>query len=170
MRFLSAATVSASAYSSLSFLRANAEDMHKERQGALKKEREAEESARKEFDRKYGEAVASTIADAKNGPLGAFLTRAHEEEVRSGRFMSRFIQEDGISPTRQLLTTMLKAELYDSMKKATEKLYARGKGDGMHEMIAGLPANPKAGRSASQPQKPKSNSPSWLDEIERKAG
>lgn len=154
----------------IGFLRANAEDMHKAQQGALSKEREAEEASRKDFDKRYGEAVDQTIAEAKNGPLGAFLTRAHENEVRSGKFISRFIQEDGISPTKHLVTTMLKAELYDSLKKAQEKLYKRGKGDGMHEMIVGLPSKPKPGRSAPVSEKKTTNSPSWLDDIERKAG
>ncbi len=154
----------------ISFLRANAEDMHKAQQGSLAKEREAEEASRKEFDKRYGEAVDQTIAEAKNSPLGAFLTRAHENEVRSGKFISRFIQEDGISPTKHLMTTMLKAELYDSLKKAQEKLYKRGKGDGMHEMMVGLPSKPKPGRSAPVSEKKNNSSPSWLDDIERKAG
>lgn len=154
----------------IGFLRANAEDMHKAQQGSLSKEREAEEASRKEFDKRFGEAVDQTIAEAKNGPLGAFLTRAHENEVRSGKFISRFIQEDGISPTKHLMTTMLKAELYDSLKKAQEKLYKRGKGDGMHEMMVGLPSEPKRGRSAPVTEKKNNSSPSWLDDIERKAG
>lgn len=153
----------------IGFLRANAEDIHKKAQGSLAEEREAETRARQEASDRYNNAVAATVAHTKNSPMKAFLTDAHVEEVRQGRFISRFFHEDGISPKPELLDIILKADKYDSMKEAARKAYySKGRSDGAQEIMAGLPATPKNGRAAPQPQQTKADPNSKvLDDIER---
>ena len=152
----------------IGFLRANGEDMHKKAQGALAEEREAEQARQREFSNKYNEAVAAAIAHAKNSPLKAFITAAHEDEIRTGKFVGRFVQEDGISPKPELLEILLKAEKYDTLKKLAEKNYNRGKGDGAHETMTGLPSAPKQGRSAPKATSTKTDPyVSTLDDIEK---
>lgn len=151
----------------INFLRANGEDLHKKAQGSLAQEREAQEARQREFSTKYNEAVAAAIAKAKNGPLKSFITAAHEDEIRTGKFVGRFVQEDGISPKPELLEILLKAEKYDTLKKLAEKNYSKGKGDGTHEAMNRLPATPKQGRTAPPPAtKPKQPLAEQLDDFE----
>lgn len=155
----------------IGFLRANAEDMHKKAQSAFADEEKAEAEAARAEQERFNEAVASTIAHAKNGPMKAFLTAAHEEEVRTGKFLGRFFQNDGISPKPELLDIILKAEKYDSMKEAARKaMYKQGRSDGAQEIMAGMPATPRNGRAVNTQQQQKTNPYSdLLDRIEKGA-
>lgn len=152
----------------ISFLRPNADALHKQAQGALKEEREAEGARQREFQSKYNESVAAAIAHVKNGPMKQFYTEAHGAELRNGTVAARFFQEDGITPKAELLEIIIKAEKYESMKKAAERFYNKGRGDGAHEMMSGLPATPRSGRAAPTATPQKTNPyVETLDNIEK---
>ena len=62
---------------------------------------------------------------------------------------------------------ILKAEKYESMKKAMEKHYNKGKGDGAHEAMSRLPATPRQGRAAPATQTKTNPYVETLDNIEK---
>lgn len=152
----------------IGFLRQNGEDIIRGLQNSAKAEMEAESNARIAAHERFTKGVADAIATAKAGPLKSFVTPALENEIRSGQFINRFFQDDGVTPTAKLLETIIKAEKYDSAKEAARK-YGEKKGyeRGLAEATSGLPSAPRATRTAPAPKTTGGNP--WakaLDNIE----
>ncbi len=152
----------------ISFLRQNGEDAIRNLQEAAKADMEAEQAAMATSQERWNKGIAAAIAKAKEGPMKSFVTAQHIEEVRSGRFISRFFEDDGVTPKPELLETIIKAEKYESAREAARK-YGEKKGyeRGLAEQTSGMPSAPRAPRTVAQPKTGGKNPwVSTLDAIE----
>ena len=91
------------------------------------------------YDR-YNQGVASAIANVKNSPLKGFLDQGATEAIQSGSFLSRFVQEDRMTPTPEAAALYLKALHFDpAVKAADARGYARGKQEALLETTSRQP-------------------------------
>jgi hypothetical protein len=130
-----------------------AADMHERKLGEVRNAQVEAQAAQKAAYEQYNKSVAESIAHAKNTPLGVFATKEFEQEIHTGQFVRRFLKEDGVTPTTEGATLLLKALNYDNMVKAQYNVgYKRGKSEGTLDVANGKPgAPPVAGRSAAAP-------------------
>jgi hypothetical protein len=130
-----------------------AADMHERKLGEVRNAQVEAQAAQKAAYEQYNKSVAETIAHAKNTPLGVFATKEFEQEIHTGSFVRRFLKEDGVTPTPEGATLLLKALNYDNMVKAQYNVgYKRGKSEGTLDVANGKPGVPPvAGRSTAAP-------------------
>jgi len=131
-----------------------AADMHERKLSEVRTAQEQMQQAQKQAYEQYNKSVAETIAHAKNTPFKAFVTKEVEQEIHTGSFVRRFLKEDGVTPTPEAATLLLKALNYDNMAKAQYNVgYKRGKSEGTLDVANGKPgAPPVSGRAVSEPQ------------------
>jgi len=148
-------------------LRLTAVDIHKKAQAQIQEERENELKAAQQRQQEYEQAVAKAIATTKSGPMKAFLTDGHIEELRTGRLWERFL-DNGV-PKPELLDMILKAEKYDTVLQAVKKaMYRNGRSDGLQEFMSGLPDKPRSGRNVPEEKGTKKQGSAldeWFDSI-----
>lgn len=136
----------------IGFLRLNGEDTIRKMQEQNKADAMAEQAAVQAQQERWSKGVAAAVAKAKEGPLKTFVTPQHIDEIRSGKFISRLFEDDGVTPKPELLETLIKAEKYDSAREAAKKAgYKKGKADGLAEATSGMPTSPRAGRATATP-------------------
>jgi hypothetical protein len=128
-----------------------ASDMHERKLSEVRSAQEQAQVAQKQAYEQYVKNVAETISHAKNTTLKAFVTKEFEQEIHTGSFVRRLLQEDGVTPTPEAATLLLKALSYDNMVKAQYNVgYKRGKSEGTLDAANGKPGVPPvAGRSAA---------------------
>ncbi len=133
----------------VSMLREAAEIKHDARRNEAKELAVKFEADQKAAHENYITAVAATIAEAKSTPLGVFVPQI-ENEIRSGHFVTKFVQPDGVTPTKEAATLLLKGLHFDqAVKAAEERGYARGASGKRQEDTSRMPpAVSAAARSA----------------------
>lgn len=149
-------------------LRSIGEDMLKKTQTSLQEEVQRTAAEQQQAYEKYKQAVATSIAKAKEGPLKSYVTPDHIKDIQEGRLSSRLFESDGFTPKPETLEMILKAELYDKMREAAKKVaFKKGKEEGLAEQTSAMPDRPRGTRAASTPSNNKVDA--WaktLDNIE----
>lgn len=127
-----------------------AADMHERKLAEVRNAQQESAKAQKEAYDNYVKSVAESLSHAKNTPLKAFVSKDVEQEIQTGNFVRRFLKEDGVTPTPEAASLLLKALHYDNMVKAQYNVgYKKGKSEAMLEIANGKPgAPPVAGRAA----------------------
>lgn len=151
-----------------------AADMHEAKLGAVAKENERQAAEEKAIHEATQKAQATAVAQAKNHPLTkAFVTPAVVDQYMSGQLARKqFVSEDGITPSAQQLTNLLKAEHFDEVMAAQKAYwYEKGKEDGAQVRTALAPsAGSGSGRAvASPPQEEQDPAKKILQEVARRA-
>lgn len=151
----------------IGFLRLNGEDTIRKIQEQNKADAAAEQAAIQAQNERWSKGVAAAVAKAKEGSLKTFVTPQHIDELRSGKFINRLFEDDGVTPKPELLETLIKAEKYESAREAAKKAgYRKGKADGLAEATSGMPTSPRAGRATATPTtNPKTNP--WVSTLDK---
>lgn len=128
-----------------------ASDMHERKLGEVRNAQAEAQAQQKQAYENYVKNVAQTISHAKETPLKAFVTKEFEQEIHTGSFVQRLLQDDGVTPTQEAATLLLKALHYDKMMEAQYKVgYRKGKSEGTLDAANGKPGVPPvASRSAA---------------------
>lgn len=150
-------------------------DKHETERGRVTSELQSAQQAQAQAFEQFQKGVASTLSHAKNDPFAkAFVDKGHADEMsQPGKFLSRFLESDGVTPKPEALTMILKAERFDrAVQVAKESAYRKGKEDGVLEATSKQPSTPQARRDAATPpqQHQRSADATVLDSIERGIG
>lgn len=150
-------------------------DKHETERGRVTSELQSAQQQQAQAFEQFQKGVASTLSHAKNDPFAkAFVDKGHADEMsQPGKFLSRFLESDGVTPKPEALTMILKAERFDrAVQVAKESAYRKGKEDGVLEATSKQPSTPQARRDAATPpqQHQRSADASVLDSIERGIG
>lgn len=151
------------------------EDKHETERGRVTSELQSAQAQQAQAFEQFQKGVASTLSYAKNDPFAkAFVDKGHVDEMsQPGKFLSRFLESDGVTPKPEALTMILKAERFDrAVQVARESAYRKGKEDGVLEATSKQPSTPQARRDAAPPpqQHQRSADATVLDSIERGIG
>ena len=127
-----------------------ATDMHERKLAEVRNAQQEAQQQQKLAYEEYNKNVAQSIALAKNTPLKAFVSQEVEQEIHTGNFVRRFLKEDGVTPTPEATTLLLKALHYDKMVEAQYNVgFKRGRSEATLEQANGKPgAPPVAGKGA----------------------
>jgi hypothetical protein len=88
----------------------------------------------------WQDSVASTITNAKQSPLGAFVDHEFTNDIQTGKYLTKFVQPDGVTPTLEAATLFLKGIHFDkAVKAAEERGFARGQQKQLQEDTARMP-------------------------------
>lgn len=103
---------------------------------------------------KYQTAVAATITQAQSTSIGKLLDQGTKEKLADGSFLSAFVEEDGVTPTKDAATLYLLAVNGQRLIQAADASgYKRGKEEGMLATTQRQPSLPPGGRTAGDPPK-----------------
>ena len=128
-------------------------------QETVAKQKQAQELAFKE----YQAAVTNTAALAKGSNLGSFVDDTFVNNLQTGDYIMNFVQKDGVTPTPQAATLLLKALHFDPAVKAAE---ARGYKRGLEEArLEDTSRMPSAVRSAARDAGDAPKNPTQQDSI-----
>jgi hypothetical protein len=150
-------------------------DKHEAERGRIASEVQSAQQQQHQAFEQFQKGVAQTLSHAKNDPFAkAFVDKGHADEMsQPGKFLSRFLESDGVTPKPEALTMILKAERFDrAVQVAKESAYRKGKEDGVLEATSKQPSTPQARRDAAAPpqQHQRSADTTVLDSIERGIG
>jgi hypothetical protein len=128
----------------IAILRDTAAELHDKKRTEIVTEVAKRQEAEKAAFENYQKSVVETIANAKNSPLRLFMDDNVVNDVQSGGFLGRFVQQDGVTPTAEAATLYLKALHFDGAMKAAEtRGYERGKQEALLEATSRQPSMPK---------------------------
>lgn len=128
----------------IGILRDSAADVHDNKRTEIQRQYTAQQEANQKAFENYQQGIASTIANAKNSPLRAFLSDDVVSEIQTGNFLGKFVQQDGVTPTPDAATLYLRALHFEGSVKAAEaRGYERGKQEALLEATSRQPAMPR---------------------------
>ena len=128
----------------IAILRDTAAELHDKKRNEIVTEVAKRQEAEKAAFENYQKSVVETIANAKNSPLRLFMDDNVVNDVQSGGFLGRFVQQDGVTPTAEAATLYLKALHFDGAMKAAEtRGFERGKQEALLEATSRQPSMPK---------------------------
>ena len=115
-------------------------EIHDSKLEEIKNEQAAQKEAQKAQFEAYKQATATAISEARNSKLGALLDPAATEALQTGAFMKAFVEDDGVTPTKDAGTRYLWAVHGEKLMKAAEtRGYKRGKMEGSLESTSRMP-------------------------------
>ena len=115
-------------------------EIHDSKLEEIKNEQVAQKEAQKAQFEAYKQATATAISEARNSKLGALLDPAATEALQTGAFMKAFVEDDGVTPTKDAGTRYLWAVHGEKLMKAAEtRGYKRGKMEGSLESTSRMP-------------------------------
>ena len=124
----------------IKILRDTAEDKHTATLTTLRDRQAQEQTAQVQASETYRTATAATLSHLNSTPYKALADQGFNEEITTGRFISRYVNPDG-SPTQEAATLHLKALNFDKIVEAADaRGYKRGKGEGMLESTSRQPS------------------------------
>lgn len=135
-------------------LRQLVEPEHEQKRSSIMADVSSAEQTRAQQIEAYNAATITAINHAKNDPIARlYVDQNTVEQFRAGELSKGLLTlDDGITPSPQMLTTLLKAARFDEYVKRAEAVgYARGKQDGMKEETSRMPAPNAGGRSVVAP-------------------
>ncbi len=128
-----------------SILRETAAERHDQERTKLAEELASREASKKQAFELYQSGVAEAVAHVKNSPLRLFADDNFVNEMSNGSFVYRFVKEDGVTPTPQAATLLLKALHFDNaVKDAEERGFERGQSKALQEATSRQRSVPRA--------------------------
>lgn len=133
----------------IGLLKEYASDLHESSRTKALAEKAQEDQARQAYGEKLQAMTAASISKAKNSPLAAFVDQGTIEEVSTGRFLGRYVNQDG-TPTEDGTTLHLWALHGPKLVQAAEERgFQRGQQKALQEATSRQPAGATgSGRSA----------------------
>lgn len=157
-------------------LRQMAEIEHEGKRGQLLSEVNQAEQSRSEFNENYNKAIAASYAAAQSNPiLKTFAEDAQTlESFRNGTLDKGLLTlDDGITPSPNKFTTLLKAQLFDRVTKLQYEVgFEKGRQAGLQELTSRMPMPTNGNRAITSPTEQKQQAPggAFLDNIEQGIG
>lgn len=128
-------------------LKAAAADLHENQRTAIINSRQTEEQAQKQAFENYQAGVAASLANAKNSPLKGLVDPGTTEAIQTGKFLSDFVEQDGVTPTKDAVTRYLWSKHGPKLMEAAEtRGYNRGKIEATLEATSRQPSTPSSAR------------------------
>lgn len=128
-------------------LKAAAADLHENQRTSIINSRQTEEVAQKQAFDNYQAGVAASLANAKNSTLKGLVDPGTTEAIQTGKFLSDFVEADGVTPTKDAVTRYLWSKHGPKLMEAAEtRGYNRGKVEATLEATSRQPSTPSSAR------------------------
>lgn len=126
-----------------------AKEMHESALTEQRTQQQKQAEGQKAAFENYKKATADSLTAAKQSPLGALVDPAVTNAITTGAYMKAFVQEDGVTPTKDAATRYLWAIHGEKlMKVADARGFKRGQMEGKLDATSRQPSVPASQRSA----------------------
>ena len=122
-------------------------DLHEAKRAESANESVVKQAAEKQAYENYQSGVATALSTVKNSPLKGLVDQSLTESIQTGKFLSDFVQQDGVTPTKDAGTLYLWAKHGPRLMEAAEtRGYNRGKTEATLEAASRQPSAPSSAK------------------------
>jgi hypothetical protein len=127
------------------------EDRHEAARSKEDQEAQAAQAQRTANYETFQKGTSVAIANLKSSPMKAFVDQGQIDEYsKPGAFLSKFVENDGVTPKPNAFVTIAKGERFDeAVIRASESGYKRGREEGILEATSKQPSTPQVRRDTA---------------------